>query len=116
MLRPLKPSPPARPSRRSSAVKPKDKEKDDVGHRFAVEAGRVTRACGATNQIDLRQSDTLGVSRTVVIVATGGPGLAPSSSSTFADHEVVLTLDDGQWPAAFGVEDMADECTPGGVL
>jgi peptidoglycan/xylan/chitin deacetylase (PgdA/CDA1 family) len=60
-------------------------------------------------------SDALGVSRTVVIDTTGGPGFGFLQYKQFdflADKEVVLTFDDGPWPTTPSVlKALADECT-----
>jgi len=59
--------------------------------------------------------DALGVSRTVVIDTTGGPGFGLLQYKEFdflADKEVVLTFDDGPWPTTPAVlKALADECT-----
>jgi peptidoglycan/xylan/chitin deacetylase (PgdA/CDA1 family) len=59
--------------------------------------------------------DALGVSRTVVIDTTGGPGFGFLQYKQFdflADKEVVLTFDDGPWPTTPAVlKALADECT-----
>jgi peptidoglycan/xylan/chitin deacetylase (PgdA/CDA1 family) len=59
--------------------------------------------------------DALGVSRTVVIDTTGGPGFGFLQYKQFdflADKEVVLTFDDGPWPTTPTVlKTLADECT-----
>jgi peptidoglycan/xylan/chitin deacetylase (PgdA/CDA1 family) len=59
--------------------------------------------------------DALGVSRTVVIDTTGGPGFGFLQYKQFdflADKEVVLTFDDGPWPTTPSVlKSLADECT-----
>jgi peptidoglycan/xylan/chitin deacetylase (PgdA/CDA1 family) len=59
--------------------------------------------------------DALGVSRTVVIDTTGGPGFGFLQYKQFdflTDHEVVLTFDDGPWPTTPTVlKALADECT-----
>ncbi len=59
--------------------------------------------------------DALGVSRTVVIDTTGGPGFGFLQYKQFdflADKEVVLTFDDGPWPTTPSVlKALADECT-----
>ncbi|QDW35944.1 polysaccharide deacetylase family protein [Bradyrhizobium sp. KBS0727] len=59
--------------------------------------------------------DALGVSRTVVIDTTGGPGFGFLQYKQFdflADKEVVLTFDDGPWPTTPAVlRALADECT-----
>src|SRR6266568_8443290 len=59
--------------------------------------------------------DALGVSRTVVIDTTGGPGFGFLQYKQFdflTDHEIVLTFDDGPWPTTPTVlKALADECT-----
>jgi peptidoglycan/xylan/chitin deacetylase (PgdA/CDA1 family) len=59
--------------------------------------------------------DALGVSRTVVIDTTGGPGFGFLQYKEFdflTDKEVVLTFDDGPWPTTPAVlKALADECT-----
>lgn len=61
--------------------------------------------------------DALGVSRTVVIDTTGGPGFGFLQYKQFdflADKEVVLTFDDGPWPTTPAVlKALAEECTKG---
>jgi peptidoglycan/xylan/chitin deacetylase (PgdA/CDA1 family) len=59
--------------------------------------------------------DALGVSRTVVIDTTGGPGFGFLQYKQFdflSDKEVVLSFDDGPWPTTPAVlKALADECT-----
>ena len=59
--------------------------------------------------------DALGVSRTVIIDTTGGPGFGFLQYKQFdflADKEVVLTFDDGPWPTTPSVlKSLAEECT-----
>lgn len=59
--------------------------------------------------------DALGISRTVVVDTTGGPGFGFLQYKQFdflADHEIVLTFDDGPWPTTPAVlKALADECT-----
>jgi peptidoglycan/xylan/chitin deacetylase (PgdA/CDA1 family) len=59
--------------------------------------------------------DALGISRTVVIDTSGGPGFGFLQYKQFdflADKEVVLTFDDGPWPTTPSVlKTLADECT-----
>ena len=59
--------------------------------------------------------DALGVSRTVIIDTTGGPGFGFLQYKQFdflADKEVVLTFDDGPWPTTPTVlKALSDECT-----
>jgi peptidoglycan/xylan/chitin deacetylase (PgdA/CDA1 family) len=60
--------------------------------------------------------DALGVSRTVEVDTTGGPGFGFQHFKQLdflADKEVVLTFDDGPWPANTPavLKALADECT-----
>src|SRR5215203_5488415 len=59
--------------------------------------------------------DALGVSRTVIIDTTGGPGFGFLQYKQFdflAEKEVVLTFDDGPWPTTPAVlKALAEECT-----
>jgi peptidoglycan/xylan/chitin deacetylase (PgdA/CDA1 family) len=60
--------------------------------------------------------DALGLSRVVEIDTTGGPGFGFAHFKQFdflADKEVVLTFDDGPWPANTPavLKALADECT-----
>jgi peptidoglycan-N-acetylglucosamine deacetylase len=60
--------------------------------------------------------DALGVSRTVVIDTTGGPGFGFEHFKQLdflGDKEVVLTFDDGPWPGNTPavLKALADECT-----
>jgi hypothetical protein len=60
--------------------------------------------------------DALGVARVVEIDTTGGPGFGFEHFKQFdflADKEVVLTFDDGPWPANTPavLKALADECT-----
>ncbi|KRR28720.1 polysaccharide deacetylase family protein [Bradyrhizobium retamae] len=59
--------------------------------------------------------DALGVSRTVVIDTTGGPGFGFLQYKQFdflTEKEVVLTFDDGPWPTTPAVlKALSDECT-----
>jgi peptidoglycan/xylan/chitin deacetylase (PgdA/CDA1 family) len=59
--------------------------------------------------------DALGLSRTVVVDTTGGPGFGFLQYRQFdflTDKEVVLTFDDGPWPTTPAVlKALADECT-----
>src|ERR1700712_2623731 len=58
--------------------------------------------------------NALGVSRTVEIDTTGGPGFGFEhfrQLDFLRDHEVVLTFDDGPWPTTPAVlKALADEC------
>jgi peptidoglycan-N-acetylglucosamine deacetylase len=60
--------------------------------------------------------DALGVSRVVEVDTSGGPGFGFSHFKQLdflADHEVVLTFDDGPWPGNTPavLKALADECT-----
>jgi peptidoglycan/xylan/chitin deacetylase (PgdA/CDA1 family) len=59
--------------------------------------------------------NALGVSRTVEIDTTGGPGFGFEHFKQLdflKDHEVVLTFDDGPWPTTPAVlKALADQCT-----
>jgi peptidoglycan/xylan/chitin deacetylase (PgdA/CDA1 family) len=62
--------------------------------------------------------NALGVGRTVEIDTTGGPGFGFEHFKQLdflRDHEVVLTFDDGPWPANTPavLKALADECTTG---
>ena len=60
--------------------------------------------------------NALGVARTVQIDTTGGPGFGFEHFKAYdflQDHEVVLTFDDGPWPANTEkvLKALADQCT-----
>jgi peptidoglycan/xylan/chitin deacetylase (PgdA/CDA1 family) len=60
--------------------------------------------------------NALGVSRTVQIDTTGGPGFGFEHFKAYdflQDHEVVLTFDDGPWPGNTErvLKALADQCT-----
>jgi peptidoglycan/xylan/chitin deacetylase (PgdA/CDA1 family) len=62
--------------------------------------------------------DALGVSRTVEIDTSGGPGFGFEHFKQLdflRDHEVVLTFDDGPWPGNTPavLKTLAEECTTG---
>ena len=62
--------------------------------------------------------NALGISRTVEVDTTGGPGFGFSHFKQLdflADHEVVLTFDDGPWQGhtQMVLKALADECTTG---
>jgi peptidoglycan/xylan/chitin deacetylase (PgdA/CDA1 family) len=62
--------------------------------------------------------DLLGVSRTVEVDTTGGPGFGFEHFKQLDflhDHEVVLTFDDGPWPenTPAVLKALADQCTTG---
>src|SRR4051812_15948182 len=60
--------------------------------------------------------NALGVSRTVEIDTTGGPGFGFEHFKAYdflRDHEIVLTFDDGPWPGntPAGLRALARQCT-----
>ena len=72
-------------------------------------------AAGATKSAaKCDNPNALGVSRTVEIDTTGGPGFGFEHFKQLdflRDHEVVLTFDDGPWPTTPAVlKALADEC------
>ncbi|WP_315761600.1 MULTISPECIES: polysaccharide deacetylase family protein [unclassified Bradyrhizobium] len=102
-----------------ASASPKLAAKDDVEFTAAVPAKPAamlpaqslpTSACA--------NPDALGISRTVVVDTTGGPGFGLDHFKQFdflTDHEVVLTFDDGPWPnnTPAVLKALADECTTG---
>ena len=88
-------------------------------HGFTVEAGSAPAPLPAPQPAKsaCANPDGLGVSRTVVIDTTGGPGFGFLQYKQFdflTDKEVVLTFDDGPWPTTPAVlKALADECTKG---
>ncbi|WP_315750563.1 MULTISPECIES: polysaccharide deacetylase family protein [unclassified Bradyrhizobium] len=112
-----KPSEPAPPPARVAA---KASSKDDVETTGTVS----TRAAAAAGPAPVQPKstcanpDALGISRTVMVDTTGGPGFGLDHFKQFdflADHEVVLTFDDGPWPVNTPavLKALADECTTG---
>jgi peptidoglycan/xylan/chitin deacetylase (PgdA/CDA1 family) len=108
----------ARPADPLPAAAAKAAAKDDV----EVTAGLARQAAApapvpvpALPKSACANPDALGVSRTVVIDTTGGPGFGFLQYKQFdflADKEVVLTFDDGPWPTTPTVlKALADECT-----
>jgi peptidoglycan/xylan/chitin deacetylase (PgdA/CDA1 family) len=97
-----------------ATARPREKDKDDV----EVTAS-LSKPAAAPAPVPAKSTcanpDALGVSRTVVIDTTGGPGFGFLQYKQFdflADHEVVLTFDDGPWPTTASVlKTLADECT-----
>ena len=76
-------------------------------------ANGLTRA-GAKSAAKCDNPNALGVSRTVEIDTTGGPGFGFEHFKQLdflRDHEVVLTFDDGPWPTTPAVlKALADQC------
>jgi peptidoglycan/xylan/chitin deacetylase (PgdA/CDA1 family) len=96
--------------------------KDDVEVTAAVPARPAVPpaplAAPAMQKTACANPDALGVSRTVVVDTTGGPGFGMDHFKQFdflTDHEVVLTFDDGPWPhnTPAVLKALADECTTG---
>jgi peptidoglycan/xylan/chitin deacetylase (PgdA/CDA1 family) len=92
---------------------------EDVGITAAISAQPATAlkpAAAAQPKTVCANPDALGVSRVVEIDTTGGPGFGFEHFKQFdflADKEVVLTFDDGPWPANTPavLKALADECT-----
>jgi peptidoglycan-N-acetylglucosamine deacetylase len=97
--------------------------KDDVEVTAAVPARPATpppvpAAMPMVQKSACANPDALGISRTVVVDTTGGPGFGMDHFKQFdflTDHEVVLTFDDGPWPhnTPAVLKALADECTTG---
>ena len=89
--------------------------KDDVEVTAALSKPAPPVPAPAPAKSTCANPDALGVSRTVVIDTTGGPGFGFLQYKQFdflADKEVVLTFDDGPWPTTPAVlKALADECT-----
>ncbi|BAM86315.1 polysaccharide deacetylase domain-containing protein [Bradyrhizobium oligotrophicum S58] len=108
----IAPPPPARVAAKASS-------KDEVEYTGTVQA----RPAAAPQAPVLPKStcanpDALGISRTVVVDTSGGPGFGLDHFKQFdflADREVVLTFDDGPWPVNTPavLKALADECTTG---
>jgi len=77
-------------------------------------AQAATPSIGAKTGPKCSNPNALGVSRTVEIDTTGGPGFGFEHFKQLdflRDHEVVLTFDDGPWPTTPAVlKALADEC------
>jgi peptidoglycan/xylan/chitin deacetylase (PgdA/CDA1 family) len=93
--------------------------KDDVAFTAAVPAQPAALPIApALPKTACANPDALGISRTVVVDTTGGPGFGLDHFKQFdflTDHEVVLTFDDGPWPnnTPAVLKALADECTTG---
>jgi peptidoglycan/xylan/chitin deacetylase (PgdA/CDA1 family) len=89
--------------------------KDDVEVTAALSKPAPPVPAPAPAKSTCANPDALGVSRTVVIDTTGGPGFGFLQYKQFdflTDKEVVLTFDDGPWPTTPAVlKALADECT-----
>ncbi|WP_257167675.1 polysaccharide deacetylase family protein [Bradyrhizobium sp. SRS-191] len=111
-----KPSEPAPPPPTRVAGKG---AKDDVEYTGTVPAKpAASAALPMQPKSTCANPDALGISRTVVVDTTGGPGFGLDHFKQFdflADREVVLTFDDGPWPVNTPavLKALADECTTG---
>jgi len=84
----------------------------------APQPAPVPAASAAPTRAPCTNSNALGVARTVEIDTTGGPGFGFEHFKELdflKDKEVVLTFDDGPWPANTPavLKALADECTTG---
>ncbi|UFZ02027.1 polysaccharide deacetylase family protein [Bradyrhizobium ontarionense] len=96
----------------------KSTAKDDVEYTGTVTAKPTMPPPAPTPKSTCANPDALGISRTVVVDTTGGPGFGLDHFKQFdflADREVVLTFDDGPWPGNTPavLKALADECTTG---
>src|SRR5712671_2136987 len=108
----------ARKAEPPSAASAKDAIKDDVQVTAALSAKPPAAPLAplpVPQKAACANPDALGVSRTVVIDTTGGPGfgaLQYKQMDFLTDKEVVLTFDDGPWPTTPSVlKSLAEECT-----
>jgi peptidoglycan/xylan/chitin deacetylase (PgdA/CDA1 family) len=114
----------ARPAERLSTTASSKPALDDVNVTAAIAAQPAAAlkpsmpppALAAQPTAPCANPDALGVSRVVEIDTTGGPGFGFEHFKQFdflADKEVVLTFDDGPWPAntAAVLKALADQCT-----
>ncbi len=103
----------------SAAPVPAPPSAKSVAPRDEVEAtGTIPDKAAATPQPKsiCANPDALGVARVVEIDTTGGPGFGFEHFKQFdflGDKEIVLTFDDGPWPANTPavLKALADECT-----
>jgi peptidoglycan/xylan/chitin deacetylase (PgdA/CDA1 family) len=84
----------------------------------APQPAPVPAAAAAPTRAACTNANALGVARTVEIDTTGGPGFGFEHFKELdflKDKEVVLTFDDGPWPANTPavLKALADECTTG---
>ncbi|CCE02942.1 polysaccharide deacetylase family protein [Bradyrhizobium sp. STM 3809] len=111
--------PPAKVAAKNAKDGAKDGTKDDVDYTGTVPARPAASAAAPVQpKSTCANPDALGISRTVVVDTTGGPGFGLDHFKQFdflADHEVVLTFDDGPWPGNTPavLKALADECTTG---
>jgi peptidoglycan/xylan/chitin deacetylase (PgdA/CDA1 family) len=104
-------------ARKAEPLPPAAKPKDDVQVTASL-SKPVPAAAPAQQKPSCANPNALGVSRTVVIDTTGGPGFGFEHFKQLdflTDKEVVLTFDDGPWPnnTAAVLKALADECTKG---
>ena len=109
------PEPPAvsKPGAKDAA---KDAAKDDIQVTAALSGKPLAPPAPMQQKPACANPNALGVSRVVVIDTTGGPGFGFEQFKQFdflADKEVVLTFDDGPWPANTPavLKALDDECT-----
>jgi peptidoglycan/xylan/chitin deacetylase (PgdA/CDA1 family) len=116
-------------ARKAEPLPPAAKPKDDVQVTASLSkpvpaaapasaVAPVPVAAPAQQKPSCANPNALGVSRTVVIDTTGGPGFGFEHFKQLdflTDKEVVLTFDDGPWPnnTAAVLKALADECTKG---
>src|SRR6202012_2968028 len=109
----------ARQSEQAPKLAAKDGIKDDVDFTAAIPAKpALPPPAPVMPKTACANPDAIGISRTVVVDTTGGPGFGMDHFKQFdflADHEVVLTFDDGPWPhnTPAVLKALADECTTG---
>jgi peptidoglycan-N-acetylglucosamine deacetylase len=121
--RAVKAAPQTTAARQSEPVAPsaaKLAARDDVEFTAAVAMAKPAALPSAPSlpKSACANPDALGISRTVVVDTTGGPGFGLDHFKQFdflTDHEVVLTFDDGPWPnnTPAVLKALADECTTG---
>jgi peptidoglycan/xylan/chitin deacetylase (PgdA/CDA1 family) len=114
-------------ARKAEPLPPAAKPKDDVQVTASLSrpvpvaapaAAAIPVAAPAQQKPSCANPNALGVSRTVVIDTSGGPGFGFEHFKQLdflTDKEVVLTFDDGPWPnnTAAVLKALADECTKG---
>jgi len=109
------PSPPAAPASAASTKTAAAKPGNDIEVTGTIPEKPVV-ASPQPVKAACANPDALGLSRVVEIDTTGGPGFGFEHFKQFdflADKEVVLTFDDGPWPANTPavLKALADECT-----
>jgi peptidoglycan/xylan/chitin deacetylase (PgdA/CDA1 family) len=105
-----------RPATLSAKPAPASEDVEITAAISAQPAAALRPAAAAQPKTACATPGALGVSRVVEIDTTGGPGFGFEHFKQFdflADKEVVLTFDDGPWPANTPavLKALADECT-----